>query len=80
MPTQLFPSLQSIRPENVPVGDTGWESLVTYLAHQTPANQAISFQMTGDSHTPKEVVGEIRDLVGEFVYCPGLYPWSSDDD
>jgi hypothetical protein len=60
------------------VGDVGWGPLVTYLVHQTSDNQAISLEMSGYSHIPPEVAGEIRGLVGEFVYCS--YAQGSSED
>ena len=67
--TKLLPSLRSLSLEYISLGDDGWGHLTTYLAHQTSNGQIISLQVSGDvPRIPAEVVDEIKDLVGEFIY------------
>ena len=70
--TKLFPSLRSLRLEDVVyLNDKDWSLLTTYLTHQTSDNQAISLEVIGDfpSGLP-EVVDGIRGLVREFTHSP----------
>jgi len=67
--TKLLPSLRSLSLEYISLGDDGWGHHMTYLAHQTSHGRIISLRVSGDvPHIPSEVVGEIKDLVGEFIY------------
>ena len=68
--TKLLPSLRSLQLDHVITSDTGWEPLITYLAHQTFEGQVISLEVSGGSRIPPEVVEEIHGLVETFSYDP----------
>ena len=68
---KLFPSLQSLRLESFTLNNGDWGHLTRYLVHQTSDNQIISLEVAGDSpDMDPEVVGEVEDLVDEFVITP----------
>ena len=68
---KLIPSLQQLYLEDAGAVDDNWEPLVTYLAHQTPGNQAVSLDLFGGwVHVCSEVIKRIECLVEELVYIP----------
>jgi len=75
---KLLPSLRSLSLEDITLNNDNWGHLMTYLAHQTSDNQTISLRVSGNvPHIPPEVVNEINDLVGEFIYHQN--PWGEDE-
>ena len=66
---KLLPSLQRLCLERARPVDDDWDPLVTYLAHQTSGDQAISLDLD-ENHVCSEVIEEIEDLVEELVYEP----------
>ena len=49
--------------------DADWSTLVNYLAHQTPGNQAVSITVFG-GYICLGVMERMNILVGELVYQP----------
>ena len=67
---KLFPSLRSLRLENVGPDEIDWNILKAYLVHQTSDDQPISLWVSGRNHfVPPEVKNWINDLVEDFHYC-----------
>jgi len=67
--TKLLPSLRSLSLGNISLSDGSWGHLTTYLAQQTSDKRIVSLRVFG--YVPNihpEVVNEIKDLVGEFIY------------
>ena len=70
---KLLPSLRWLYLEDAEAVDDDWEPLVTYLAHQTSGNQAVSLDLFGEGvHVCPEVIEQIEGLVEELVYEPDL--------
>jgi len=70
---KLFPSLRRLYLEDAEAVDDDWEPLVTYLAHQTSGDQAVSLELFGEGvHVCSEVIERIEGLVEELVYEPDL--------
>jgi len=71
---KLFPSLRRLYLEDAEAVNDDWEPLVTYLAHQTSGNQAVSLDLFGEGvHVCPEVIERIEGLVEELVYVPDPY-------
>ena len=67
--TKLLPSLRSLSLGNINLSGGSWDPLMTYLAHQTSDNQAISLMLFGPiPYVPVEVIDKIKDLVEECIY------------
>jgi len=68
---KLLPSLRRLYLQDAKAVDDDWEPLVTYLAHQTSGNQAVSLDLFGKGvHVCPEVIEQIEGLVEELVYEP----------
>jgi len=66
---KLFPSLRRLYLEGARAVDDNWEPLVTYLAHQTSGDQAVSLDLIGKGvHVCSEAIERIEGLVEELVY------------
>jgi len=67
---KLFPSLRSLRPDDVvSPNDDDWSLLTAYLAHQTSHGQTISLEVVGGfPHECPEIVNGIGCLVKEFTH------------
>jgi hypothetical protein len=69
--TKLLPSLRRLYLERPKAPDHKWDPLVTYLAHQTSGNQAVSLNVFGRGvHICSRLVKQIDGLVEEFIYEP----------
>ena len=67
--TKIFPSLRSLRLENVVfLNDGDWGHLAKYLAHQTSGGQTVSLKVIGRFPHTHPVADEIKGLVGEFTH------------
>ena len=68
---KLFPSLRRLYLEDAEAVDDDWDPLVTYLAHQTSGDQAVSLELFGEGvHVCSGVIEQIKGLVEELVYEP----------
>jgi len=68
-----LPSLRRLYLEDAEAVDDDWDPLVTFLAHQTSGDQAVSLELFGQGvHLCSEVIEQIEGLVEELVYEPDL--------
>jgi len=68
---KLLPSLQWLGLEDVKAEDDDWSPLVTYLAHQTSGDQAVSIKISGEGlHICADVLDQIYELVSGIYYIP----------
>jgi len=67
---KLLPSLRRLYLENARPVDNNWDPVITYLAHQTSGNQAVSLDLLDEDHVCSEVIEEIKVLVEKLVYEP----------
>jgi len=68
---KLFPSLRRLYLERARAVDDNWDPLITYLAHQTSGDQAVSLDLFGEKvHVCSEVIERMEGLVEELVYEP----------